>query len=818
VTLDPETGTQTPTVLVSDKRVLDIGPNGFLRRRASASVNTTPRNLDKGEISKKTFSQHGNAAASPGRKARNLKLTRHLADRDFRDILEACRHRVSGSMPRPLRALLKIHAANDEKLLQVESAVDQQAEQLESNVGEWNDVNLDQVKGQTLVLSGSLGRNTSPVMMPMASPYTEDENSSSRQSSYSSEVGSRMLGTSYERHVVIRGDSKNGTIRMQRSPSLDMKEFMDAFPVQPTDGIGNGGDALFLKMMKDHMERHDREKMQAPVESPNAGARSELDRSSGDSSSRQATPSRAAIIASRKRHPIAISEKGSPGSSSSEGVGGIEAALLDYSETGSHARISELDSSGTLPRTSSASRMIRISEVAPHGLSPLFLPPARAANSNSSLSLESLNSNQTPYVPAFGSADRRFIRPARETSRGRSPGLLSMDGQNSSPLDSKSLLNVAESPRTSVSSGVEPRGTATTRRRSGSRGRPSAAKSSSKRTSPSPVRNQNRKPAKNPNVRETSTGSSGSQNSKIKSRKAINPFRQQEEDEVLAQKSHNSRRWSHVFPQGEIEFKRKSGPNWNSLSAPAILPLSIDYFPSELEREHNFTFSLYNVSLSQFERSHFSSNKELLLEMVRQRITQDYQFVPASVVERGRTRRGGLGRTPNESGSLRMYLSIGHRLQVLHYDPSSDTVEVKTYLKENSQGGSVGSYEYYYNSFCRLTGTYIKMQQDFKQYTSQYNWNKVDRIICGDEDREMREGMKFKRLMFALLPDRHTDEESENEYVEKFKKLLEYFEKLREKDVANVPLSVKIERNQGADTSSQSSPVLSSTPGIEGMY
>ncbi len=46
----------------------------------------------------------------------------------------------------------------------------------------------------------------------------------------------------------------------------------------------------------------------------------------------------------------------------------------------------------------------------------------------------------------------------------------------------------------------------------------------------------------------------------------FNPFRQKDEDEVLATKDHNSRRWSHVFPQGEIEFKRQSGPNWRSVS------------------------------------------------------------------------------------------------------------------------------------------------------------------------------------------------------------------------------------------------------------
>lgn len=36
----------------------------------------------------------------------------------------------------------------------------------------------------------------------------------------------------------------------------------------------------------------------------------------------------------------------------------------------------------------------------------------------------------------------------------------------------------------------------------------------------------------------------------------LNPFRQEDEDEVLAKRTHNRRRWSHVFPLGEAEFVR----------------------------------------------------------------------------------------------------------------------------------------------------------------------------------------------------------------------------------------------------------------------
>lgn len=126
----------------------------------------------------------------------------------------------------------------------------------------------------------------------------------------------------------------------------------------------------------------------------------------------------------------------------------------------------------------------------------------------------------------------------------------------------------------------------------------------------------------------------------MRQQKACNPFRQSDEDEVLAKKSHNRRRWSHVFPAGEIEFKRHSGPIWNSLTAPAILPLSVDYFPSpqELRDEGTFQFNPYTVTLGGIENKHYSTHAELLLEMVRQRVAQDFQIVTDAAVKESEMR------------------------------------------------------------------------------------------------------------------------------------------------------------------------------------
>lgn len=113
------------------------------------------------------------------------------------------------------------------------------------------------------------------------------------------------------------------------------------------------------------------------------------------------------------------------------------------------------------------------------------------------------------------------------------------------------------------------------------------------------------------------------------------------------------------------------------------------------------------------------------------------------------------------------------------------------------------------------TGAFVKTVQSFQKYSSPYNWNKVDRILSGDTDRELREGMRVKRIMFLIIPDKFTNKEGEDKYIAKFKRLSEYFEKLRPKDEADVPLNVRIV-DSSETSSDESEDQFDSTPGIEG--
>jgi len=290
-------------------------------------------------------------------------------------------------------------------------------------------------------------------------------------------------------------------------------------------------------------------------------------------------------------------------------------------------------------------------------------------------------------------------------------------------------------------------------------------------------------PLKSPAVLSRRKGrSKDTRQSTKKRKKVVNPFRQQDEDEELEKISHNRRRWSHVFPLGELEFKRHTGPLWKSLCLPAILPLTIDYFPppQELDDVKKYLFSPYQLTLQGLENTHYSSNSELLLEMVRQRITQDFQVVPPSALSASNTVR---------EGDIQHFLSMGHRIHVLTYDSQSDEIDVKLYTARIGEDSPI-IYNYYLYS--ASTKSYSRTVQTFEKYSRPYRWNLMDHIILEDIGESFKNGMRCRRLQYGLIPPKLCDDEAEQLYVEKFKNFLDYLGKLCESDEASSELGIEI--------------------------
>lgn len=143
-------------------------------------------------------------------------------------------------------------------------------------------------------------------------------------------------------------------------------------------------------------------------------------------------------------------------------------------------------------------------------------------------------------------------------------------------------------------------------------------------------------------------------------------------------------------------------------------------------------------------------------------------------------------------GKKHHYLSMGHKIQVMNYDPSSDTIEIVLYNRKSAQNDRANVHTYKFLLFSKVTKQYTSSIQTFKKYSEPYKWNRVDNLICGEADRAMEVGMRFRRVMFGLIPEQFKSPEAEEEYVSKFQKLLTYLEKLRDDDHSKTNLNVEI--------------------------
>jgi hypothetical protein len=126
----------------------------------------------------------------------------------------------------------------------------------------------------------------------------------------------------------------------------------------------------------------------------------------------------------------------------------------------------------------------------------------------------------------------------------------------------------------------------------------------------------------------------------------------------------------------------------------------------------------------------------------------------------------------------------------MNYNENSDTIEIIAYNRKSAQNDRENTCNYKFLLYSKVTEQYTKSIQTFKKYSEPYKWNRVDNLICGEEDRTMDVGMRFRRVMYGLIPEAFKSIEAEDEYVAKFKKLLAYLEKLREKDDAVPKLHV----------------------------
>ncbi|KAJ3412424.1 vacuolar membrane-associated protein iml1 [Chytridiales sp. JEL 0842] len=234
---------------------------------------------------------------------------------------------------------------------------------------------------------------------------------------------------------------------------------------------------------------------------------------------------------------------------------------------------------------------------------------------------------------------------------------------------------------------------------------------------------------------------------------------------IIRQGAH-IRRWQHLFPNLIIApTKNEPITKWKSLTTPACLPLTTDFFPSMEDLAQLYVENTYSVTpaddVNPFQDDSVDELQKveaLLVELISQRLSQGFQIIISNVIDGSqKVPMGTIGTlqeeySVNPSGSLSAktklpgvsamtriptiapyFLSLGDHVHRLYFDASGKNVEVKRYMRK-----SMPFYEQ-----TTVTFSYPPL--------AYYNWNYLDHLISGFQD-EMTEGLRFWRARFLLIP------------------------------------------------------------------
>uniref|UniRef100_A0A8D2FMH9 GATOR1 complex protein DEPDC5 n=1 Tax=Theropithecus gelada TaxID=9565 RepID=A0A8D2FMH9_THEGE len=278
-------------------------------------------------------------------------------------------------------------------------------------------------------------------------------------------------------------------------------------------------------------------------------------------------------------------------------------------------------------------------------------------------------------------------------------------------------------------------------------------------------------------------------------RALINPFAPSRMPMKLTS---NRRRWMHTFPVGmnprtqnkdSLEDSVSTSPDpiltlsappvvpgfcctvgvdWKSLTTPACLPLTTDYFPDRQGLQNDYTEGCYDLLPEadidrRDEDGVQMTAQQVFEEFICQRLMQGYQIivqpkaqkpnpaVPPPLSSSPLYSRGLVSRNrPEEEDQY--WLSMG---RTFHKVTLKDKmITVTRYLPKYPYESAQIHYTY---SLCpsHSDSEFVSCWVEFShERLEEYKWNYLDQYICsaGSEDFSLIESLKFWRTRFLLLP------------------------------------------------------------------
>ncbi|KAJ3213720.1 vacuolar membrane-associated protein iml1 [Dinochytrium kinnereticum] len=243
--------------------------------------------------------------------------------------------------------------------------------------------------------------------------------------------------------------------------------------------------------------------------------------------------------------------------------------------------------------------------------------------------------------------------------------------------------------------------------------------------------------------------------------------------------SSHTRRWQHVYPNLAFHpHKSDHGTKWKSLSTPACLPLTTDYFPSAEDLQALYIENTYTVTpaddLNMYQDdsgNELQRVESLLSELISQRLQQGFQLIVSNSLDGAQKLPVGgnlvtddalsptgpivskfwSGRGASKISTLTPYfLSLGDHVHRLFFDSYGKNVEVKRYMRNVNY--NTDSYQYSCSIWPEHSSEYSFRTFNFAySELATYNWNYLDHLISGYMD-EMTDNLRYWRTRFLLIP------------------------------------------------------------------
>ncbi|KAM6423217.1 GATOR1 complex protein DEPDC5 isoform 3-T3 [Liasis olivaceus] len=209
------------------------------------------------------------------------------------------------------------------------------------------------------------------------------------------------------------------------------------------------------------------------------------------------------------------------------------------------------------------------------------------------------------------------------------------------------------------------------------------------------------------------------------------------------------------------------GVDWKSLTTPACLPLTTDYFPDRQSLQNDYTEGCYDLlpeaDLERRDEEGLQMTaQQVFEEFICQRLMQGYQLIVQSKPQKPAAVQPPLSSSPLYSRGLvsrnrpeeddQHWLSMG---RTFHKVTLKDKIiTVTRYLPKYPYESAQINYTY---SLCpsHSDSEFVSCWVEFShERLEEYKWNYLDQYICsaGSEDFSLIESLKFWRTRFLLLP------------------------------------------------------------------